>query len=129
MAKPTKVHASVGSCKLTMCMYEPPSPVVVETLSQKVLHEPTDIASLILKEFSDAPIMLEVARAESRLNPYAKNPHSSAFSVFQILSGTWTAYGCEGVRGVVADEIACARKIYDKDGLAPWRASQYAWGA
>lgn len=61
------------------------------------------------------------------INPSAKNPRSTATGVFQILIGTWHAYGCTGERTNAADNIRCARKIYDESGTTPWNASKYAW--
>lgn len=81
------------------------------------------VARAILAAFPDEPRMLEIAIAESRLEGYAQNPRSSAYSYFQILKGTFSAYGCTGTRGELETEIACARKIYDRDGLTPWAAS------
>lgn len=77
--------------------------------------------------FPDAPVMVEIARAESQFNPSAKNPNSTATGLFQILIGTWHGYGCTGERTDPEDNIACARIIYDQDGTTPWMASSYHW--
>jgi hypothetical protein len=77
--------------------------------------------------------MLKIAYCESGNNcqgpidPKAKNPFSSASGVFQILKGTWKAYGCTGDAFNEDDNIACARKIYDDSGTTPWLASQAGW--
>lgn len=94
------------------------APVVYRTLS---IEEKISVA------FPDAPIMLQVARAESRLVPSARNPTSSAKGLFQVLDSTWVLYGCLGDVLNEDDNIACARKIYDDSGLFPWNESRYAW--
>lgn len=83
---------------------------------------------MVRAAFPDAPIMIEVARAESQFIPTAKNPNSSATGVFQILLSTWNGYKCTGNRTNAADNIACARKLYDASGTTPWNASKYMWG-
>lgn len=83
--------------------------------------------TLVRAYFADAPIMVEVARAESRFYEKAKNPHSTAKGIFQILDGTWRAYGCTGNVLNAVDNIICARKIYDLDGTSPWLASAHVW--
>jgi len=85
------------------------------------------VAEKISVVFYDAPVMLEVAKAESRLNPLARNAKSSAKGLFQILDGTWEAYGCKGDVLNEDDNIACARRIYDESGLSPWNASKASW--
>lgn len=85
------------------------------------------IEELILDTFPDEPIMLAVARSESRLNPLAKNPRSTAKGIFQILDGTWEDCGCSGNPYVASDNIKCARKVYEKQGLAAWDDSRAMW--
>lgn len=82
---------------------------------------------LVTAAFPDAPIMVRVAKAESSFIPTAKNPASTATGIFQILIGTWKAYGCTGSRVNAADNIACARKIYNDSGTSPWISSKANW--
>ena len=65
--------------------------------------------------------MIRIAKAESRLNPEAKNPKSTATGVFQILIGTWDSNRCEGERWDFQDNIRCAYKIQEKRGFQPWQ--------
>lgn len=93
----------------------------------------TEIQQMVRQAFPDAPIMEKVALNESNFNPTAKNPNSSAKGVFQILNRTWSGYGCTGNVYDAADNIRCARVIYDESGLRPWEASRYegfagGWG-
>lgn len=84
------------------------------------------VEQMVLQAFPDAPIMVEVARAESQFVETAKNPNSSASGVFQITKDTWA--GCEGDIFDAADNIVCARKVYDARGLQPWESSIGDWG-
>lgn len=85
------------------------------------------VKELVQEAFPDAPVMVAIAAAESQFNPIAKNPHSSATGVFQILTGTWTGYGCTGDRTNPQDNIRCARIIYEASGTSPWSASAAIW--
>ena len=94
---------------------------------EELERDPAFVENMVRHEFLDAPIMVEIARAESRFIPTAKNPASTATGVFQILVGTWAAYGCVGERTDASDNIACARIIYNQDGTTPWNASSENW--
>lgn len=98
------------------------APVVTKEKVQ--LHT---IEAMVRAEFVDAPIMVDIARAESRFNPLAKNPKSTATGVFQILVGTWADYGCVGSRTDAHDNIKCARIIYERSGTTPWISSKANW--
>lgn len=91
------------------------------------IPDTSGIRALIEAAFPDAPVMLAIAEAESHMRPEAANPVSSARGLFQILIGTWNAYGCSGDRLDASDNIACARRIYDAEGTRPWNASAHAW--
>lgn len=45
----------------------------------------------------DTNVALKIARCESNLNPYAKNPNSSATGLFQFTSGTWNLIGGQDI--------------------------------
>lgn len=98
------------------------------------VSKPLSIDEKVALVFPDAPIMLKIAYCESGngchgpiIDPTAKNPSSTASGVFQILKGTWKAYGCTGDVFNEDDNIACARKIYDDSGTTPWDASRGGW--
>ena len=65
---------------------------------------------------------LEVAKQESGFKPTAKNPHSSAKGIFQIIDGTWRGYKCAGSILDYQDNMRCAVKIYKSNG--DWRQWQ-----
>ena len=88
---------------------------------------PEAIIELIVATFPQDPIMLEVAKAESGLNPKAKNPNSSATGIFQILTGTWKHFNCEGEPMNAEDNIVCAKKILEGQGLGAWQESYPLW--
>ena len=56
---------------------------------------------------------IEVARAESSLNPRAQSKISSAKGLFQIIDGTWKLFDCYGDPLDAYDNTVCAKKIYD----------------
>lgn len=59
---------------------------------------------------------MKVIKCESGGNPKAKNKNSTATGLFQIIEGTWRSYRCEGDRTNPSDNIACAWKIYERNG-------------
>lgn len=77
--------------------------------------------------FENTPVMIRIAAAESSFDPKAKNPGSTATGLFQILAGTWKSYGCTGSRTNAADNIACAKKMYEESGTIPWKSSEDKW--
>ncbi len=104
--------------------------VYLVTTNESILvpapREPT-FKDLVIMEFPDAPVMVRICEAESGCTPEAKNPTSSALGGFQILKGTWEQYKCVGSRIEASSTIACARKIYDKEGTTPWNSSKSVW--
>jgi hypothetical protein len=67
------------------------------------------------------------------LDPYAKNPNSTAKGIFQFIDGTWRSYCL--MEGNVYDYKAntnCFYKVLEVDGfpkgLSHWTASQHKWG-
>ena len=91
------------------------------------ISSPEAIVELIVATFPQDPIMLKVAKAESGLNPKAKNPNSSATGIFQILAGTWKHFACEGEPTNAEDNIVCAKKVLDGQGLGAWQESYPYW--
>jgi len=91
------------------------------------------VISLIWQEFSVygadiAQKALLVAKCESSLDPLARNASSSAVSIYQILKGTFTHYGCIGDRENPQDNIRCAARIYRATkSFKDWDASKQCW--
>lgn len=79
--------------------------------------------------------MERIKQCESKGNPYAKNPNSTASGLYQFLRGSWSYYGhlkwgtLEG-RDVFdpEDNEELAYWVAQKYGLSPWYASRHCWG-
>lgn len=101
----------------------------VDKPPEKIAYTEFEIVGLIRENFgADADVMLEVARCESELNPKAKNKHSTAKGLFQILDGTWQHFKCEGDPLNAEDNIACGKKVLDGQGLGGgWKESFSCW--
>lgn len=92
-------------------------------------QDPTkqEIAKMIKKAFPDEPLMLKIAICESELEPKAKNKHSTAKGIFQILDGTWKHFKCKGDPFNAEDNISCGKKVLDGQGLSAWSESFSCW--
>lgn len=73
--------------------------------------------------FGVGHIMYWVALNESGLDPYAASG-TGPEGVFQIAQRTWRSFECEGTHFDYRANIACAKKIYDKNGLQDWEWSR-----
>lgn len=104
-------------------------PFRVAIADDSVIHPDKELTprQMIVLEFGKSSVMKDIAKAESRFDPLAKNPDSSAKGLYQILDGTWKDYGCLGNVLDARDNIACARIIYDKSNTQPWLASKDNW--
>lgn len=85
---------------------------------------------------ADYDLSVAIARCESRLNPAARNPSSTAKGLFQFLDGTWAHYGrmhwgsLEG-KSVLdyGDNAELGTWVIAKYGTRDWNASKHCWGA
>lgn len=65
-----------------------------------------------------------IVHRESRFNPNARNPHSTAWGLYQFLRGTWRSVCPEYPHGSasVAQQVECARRLWDGGrGKSHWR--------
>lgn len=104
------------------------------TMSNDVVLIPSRQVSLsieeeILRAFPDAPIMVEVARCESGLDPLAdregRNVDVGLFQINQVHLPRLAELGFE--RRNLHDNIAYARMLYDWNGLNDWNMSRHCW--
>jgi hypothetical protein len=96
------------------------------------------VEEYVREYFKDEPVMIDIARCESRFRQYDSNGRvlrneqgSSATGVFQIMASIHAAsadknlgfniYNLEG-------NAAYARYLYDNYGTSPWNASKACWG-
>ena len=75
--------------------------------------------------------LMRIIEAESGNNHLAKNPHSSAYGLCQMIKTTrdyveknigkidWSSYD---------DQLRACKWLYEKQGTKPWRASERIWG-
>jgi hypothetical protein len=79
-----------------------------------------DIGELQGRSNKTIMTMIRIAQKESSMNPLAKNRNSSARGLFQIIAGTWYSNDCVGDKYNYQDNITCAYKILDGQGLRAW---------
>lgn len=74
----------------------------------------------------------QIAQCESRGNPRAHNPHSSAAGLYQMLTTTWLSnggsrYAPTADRATPAQQRDIAQKLFARRGSQPWAASRSCW--
>lgn len=74
----------------------------------------------------DYRILERVINCESGWKPEAKNANSTASGLFQFLSSTWAKWGHGDVLDGFAN-IEAGVKLYNSEGLEPWKASASCW--
>lgn len=95
--------------------------------------KPLTIEEEILKVFPDAPIMVEVARCESELDPTADRVTSDGrtgidvglFQINQVHLKKLNELGLD--RYDLHDNLTFARMLYDRAGLRDWYMSAHCW--
>lgn len=109
---------------------EPEAPKTI-LIGTKIEWTEERIIQEIKNTFPDAPIMVEVAKCESRFKQYAYNPTNNSHDggIFQISK----KYHGEEMNELGVDQydiqenIQFARKLYEREGLKPWNASKKCW--
>ena len=86
--------------------------------------------------FSDIPVMVEIARCESRMRHYDKNGNvihgeidSGDIGVMQINERYHrdTAKKLNLEINKLQDNMVYARKLYEREGTTPWASSSKCW--
>jgi len=99
-----------------------------------VPHSKEYVVAKILEVFPDAPIMVEVARCESNLNPLADRVTVDGrigvdvglFQINQVHLKRLNELGLD--RYNLDDNLTYARMLYDANGLRDWFMSKHCWG-
>lgn len=113
------------------------SATLVATPAAVVMPLHQSVEEYVREQFKDAPIMIDIARCESRFRQYdskgavLKNPTSSAMGVFQVMASIHAnaaktnlgldIYSLEG-------NVDYARYLYERQGTTPWNDSKGCWG-
>jgi hypothetical protein len=111
-------------------------PVTYDDLVPDPITSLEDLRPLVSTFFQPrhVDLALRVIRCESRGNPTAKNPTSSASGLFQHLGSLWVGRaakaGWEGadVFDPVANVAVAAWLVYEGGGWSHWYPSQACWG-
>jgi len=100
----------------------------------EVRYTEEGIIERVKQEFKDAPIMVEVARCESRFKPAAHNTKlnkdgTTDGGIFQLNSVHDEELALLGLdKFDPEDNIKFTRLLYDRSGLRPWESSRGCWG-
>lgn len=102
------------------------------------LIDPEVVEEIVYMHFADAPIMVDIAKCESRFRQYEKDgtvlknrEGSSATGVFQIMASVHRknaanlGYDINTLEG----NIGYAQYLYELNGTRDWEASRLCWGS
>jgi hypothetical protein len=127
-AQPTPAPTVTITSLVTVTASPAPQPTVTVTVTRTAT--PVSRSSQRPPVGSDEAFLRCVVHRESRGNPRAENPTSSASGLFQFLDGTWRAYAREsgvGARYARASSAppsvqwALARWVVEHKGRYPWK--------
>ena len=110
---------------------------MLKPFAQQELSCPNTVRGKVACAFADAPVMIAVARCESRFRQYNADgtvlrgkENSKDLGVFQI-NEYWNGADAKR-RGfdlkTTEGNIGYARVMYKEQGLKPWGASRSCWG-
>ena len=95
------------------------------------------VEEYVREYFQDAPVMIDIARCESRFTQLnkdgsvVKNPNSTAMGAFQIMASLH-AESAQKNLGLniytLQGNAGYARYLYEKNGTRDWNASKHCWG-
>ena len=100
------------------------------------LIDPQAVESTVRAYFADIPIMIEIARCESRFrqyepdgSPLRNQAGSSAIGVMQLMASYHkepaAALGLDIER--LSGNLVYSRELYNEKGTEPWEASKACW--
>lgn len=89
--------------------------------------ESQEVIDAIVNTFPEAPIMVEIARCESGLNPSAdrKGIDGGLFQINQVHLPALEQHGLD--RYDLQDNLTYSRMLYDSQALSPWYMSEHCW--
>lgn len=105
--------------------------------STPLTHEDqTAVETRVREYFTDTPVMIEIARCESKFRQFTDSGNvlrggvgSDMIGVFQFYEAIHAAnaktlgYNLETLDG----NLAYARSVYQSQGTTPWNSSRYCW--
>lgn len=104
-------------------------PVIELTIEEKIIKT--------AEEFGySTTTALAIAKAESNLNPNAKNAHSTASGLYQFINDTFKGFCIDKYKYAESMEqkndpdiqIKCAIRMLAEGGDKHWAASSHVWG-
>lgn len=108
----------------------------VEKVAIEKIRDPKDIEAYIRKEFSDKPILIEIAWCESRFRQFNENgtvirglKNSKDVGVMQINERFHAEDAVELGYDIYSTQgnTAFGKYLYEKYGTDPWSASRKCW--
>lgn len=111
---------------------------IAATSTPALMPATQTVEEYVRAEFADAPVMIDIARCESRFRQLdssgkvLKNPTSSAMGVFQVMASLHAGPAMDNLGYniyTLQGNVAYARYLYEKNGTRDWNASKHCWGA
>ncbi len=109
----------------------------VDTTTEEVSHTEVNTEAEVRKYFSDIPVLIQVARCESRFRHTLADgsvlkgtvdPRDTGVMQINSFYHGKTARDMGLDLNKLHDNMVYARYLYKTQGTAPWRASSSCWG-
>ena len=103
------------------------SPIVTVVHAQEPIYKQPSIDQMLVNAFGKkAPLMRKIMMCESGGNPNARNAHSTAVGLFQVMASVH-GQSIEALKDP-AYNIWYAQKLFLEQGVNPWTSSRSCWG-
>ena len=125
---PSTLINTAGITEKVSVVGKPSVPVTRNARLLAQQGESQEVIDAIISHFPEEPVMVEVARCESSLDP-SKDRKGIDGGLFQINQVHLPALAELGLnRYDLKDNLTYSRILYDEQGLGPWYMSRYCWG-
>ena len=126
---------NAGAVPADQIVIEPVKTVVVATAEASVRRPNEEVEQQVREYFHDIPVMIEIARCESRYRQYEENGSvllgdiTRDLGVMQI--NEYYHLDAAAHLGLdlhdLEDNMAYARYLYNREGTKPWNSSSKCW--
>jgi len=129
-----KIKSVIAAAVLTASIIGPAFTVSAATTKSTTEYlTPTESEQKVREYFKDIPVMIEIARCESKFRQFTDNGNvlrsAGMIGVFQFFESIHTT-GAKALGfdlATLEGNLGYAKHIYEAQGTTPWSGSSYCW--